>query len=223
MFAPDLIRTRALPHRRQQGIVLIIALIMLVVISMLAALSMRNSSSTESISGAVRATNLATQAAEIALRYCEDSTREVIGGASIFPATSPTTFTEANNVLPFSSPPQWQDLTTWDSTSTATFVLPTASVNQAGLTVTFSRPPECMVERLPTLVSGAVSNATSFVITARGFGPEVPVADASRSRPVGAEVWLQSTIELASSGAAGGGGGGGGGSSDPGGDYDSNP
>lgn len=222
MFAPDLIRTRALPHRRQQGIVLIIALIMLVVISMLAALSMRNSSSTESISGAVRATNLATQAAEIAMRYCEDSTREVVGGALIFPATSPSTFTVAN-ILPPSSPPQWQDLATWDSTSTATFVLPTASVNQAGLTVTFSRPPECMVEPLPTLVSGALSNTTSFVITARGFGPEVPVADASRSRPVGAEVWLQSTIELASSGAAGGGGGGGGGSSDPGGDHDSNP
>jgi len=222
MFSPDLISPHALPHRREQGIVLIIALIMLVVVSMLAAMSMRNSSSTESISGAVRSTNLATQAAEIALRYCEESTKAVISGTSSFPATSPTTFTAAN-VLPPGSPPAWQNLATWDSASTAAFVLPTASVNQAGLTATFSRPPECMVEPLPTLVSGAVSNTTSFVITARGFGPEVPVADASRSRPVGAEVWLQSTIELASSGGGGSGGGAGGGSSDPGGDHDSNP
>lgn len=221
MFAPNLISSHVLLPRRQQGVVLIIALIMLAVISILAALNMRNSASTESISGAVRATNLATQAAEIALRYCEDSTREVIGSATIFPSASPTTFTAAN-VLPYNSPPNWNNLATWDSTSTDTFVLPTAYINQSGLMATFSRPPECMVEPLPTLVSGVGSNTTSFVITARGFGPEVAAAGASRSRPVGAEVWLQSTIELAIS-TTGGTGGAGGSTTDPGGDYDSNP
>ena len=43
---------------------------------------------------------------------------------------------------------------------------------------------------------GALSTTSTYVITARGFGPEVPAVDAARSRPRGSEVWLQSTIEI---------------------------
>jgi hypothetical protein len=37
------------------------------------------------------------------------------------------------------------------------------------------------------------NTSNSFVVTARGFGPEVASGTA---RPTGAEVWLQSTISL---------------------------
>jgi hypothetical protein len=71
-------------------------------------------------------------------------------------------------------------------------------LNQTGMAmVTYRREPECMVEPLPVMLSnGTVVNTSSFVITARGFGPEVAAADGSRSRPVGSEVWLQSNIQL---------------------------
>jgi hypothetical protein len=75
-----------------------------------------------------------------------------------------------------------------------TFVLPLSMVG----TATFKRPPECMVESLtgarPT-GAGTGRFTASFIVTARGFGPDVAAADANRSRPVGTEIWLQSTIE----------------------------
>ena len=189
-------RARPRPPHRQHGVVLIIALIMLVVISMLAVRSMRNASSTETISGNVRTTELATQAAEIALRHCEASVVNIVAVAGGGTATYTTTFV-ASNILPASTTTsaQWQDTTVWDSTSTAAYVLPLAMVNQTGLTSTYKRAPECMVEPLPTMMTatGAVSTTASFVITARGFGPEVA---ANRNRPQGSEIWLQSHIEL---------------------------
>ena len=193
----------------QRGVVLIMALIMLVVISLLATLSMRNATSTESISGNVRTTELATQAAEIALRYCEEAVAQSIG----WPGTlDPLPFIPA-----FSSTPLWSVLTNWDgATSSAApadptgpvLVIPSTSINQAGAGVTFKRPPECMVERMQMVAPGntAVITSTTFVITARGFGPDV-AADTSGVRPRpkrgsedskerGSEVWMQSTIEL---------------------------
>lgn len=176
----------------QKGVVLIISLIVLVVISLLAVTSLRNAGSSESVAGNARTTELATQAADIALRYCESSVLNVMGG----PAAYATTFVAAN-ILEGSEPPKWQDMsrqTGWDSVSTAPFVLPLSSVNQAGMTFDiYKRPPECMVEKIPAVTTGT---STFYVITARGFGPEVAPADASRSRPVGSEVWLQSRIEI---------------------------
>ena len=46
--------------RRQQGVVLVIALILLVLISLLAVNSVKNSGSSESVAGNVRTTELAT-------------------------------------------------------------------------------------------------------------------------------------------------------------------
>lgn len=188
------------PSRRkaQTGIVLIVSLIMLVVISMLAVLSMRNTASTEQVAGAVRTTELATQAAEIALRHCEQSLMEVIKVAGGAAPSYTTTFT-LEKILPASSVSLWQSTTVWDSASTATFVLPMAMLNQAGMAYdTFKRPPECMVAPLVVVPNGSsVPTSTSaFVITARGFGPEVAAANPSRSRPVGTEIWLQSRITL---------------------------
>lgn len=181
-------------QQSQSGVVLVVALIMLVVISILAVTSMRNSASTEALAGNIRTTELATQAAEIALRHCESSVVEILTVASGATSTGYITTLTAANILPAATPPRWQNIATWDSASTSTFVLPSSLV---GSTSTYKRPPECMIETLPVMASGssAISSTTSFVITARGFGPEV-AADATRARPQGSEVWLQSHIEL---------------------------
>lgn len=180
--------------QQQCGVVLIVALIMLVIISILAVTSMRNSASTEALAGNVRTTELATQAAEIALRHCESSVVEIITVSSGATSTGYITTITAANILPATTPPRWQNIATWDSTATSTFVLPSSLV---GGTSTYKRAPECMIETVPVMApsSSAVSSTTSFVITARGFGPEV-AADATRARPKGSEVWLQSHIEL---------------------------
>ena len=182
------------PPHTQKGVVLIIAMIMLIVVSILAVTSMRNAASTEAVAGNVRTTELATQAADIALRHCESSVVEinsVAGGATPSYATTIT----AADILPAATPPNWQNTSTWDSVSANVLVLPNALVGGNG---TYKRPPECMIENIPIIKAGTstVNNTASYVITARGFGPEVAAADASRTRPMGSEVWLQSHLEL---------------------------
>jgi Tfp pilus assembly protein PilX len=182
----------------QRGFVLVIVMIFLVTISLLAATSLRNASSSESVMANVRSTEMATQSAEIALRHCEASVLDLAlvtaGGASAYEST----FNQAN-ILPVSNPSQWQDNTIWDSTSTSPYILPLGLVNQDGMNaITYKRAPECMVEPIPIVLAGekGASTTTVYVVTARGFGPEVATADAARGRPFGSEVWLQSHIRI---------------------------
>ncbi len=184
---------------------LIIALILLIVISLLAVTSMRSAASSESIANNVRTTELAMQAAEIALRHCESSAIKVVKLAKVPPDTmSPeATYNDqglgTTQVLKAATATAWQTMATWDGTSTSTYVLPLTLVNGAGagLLATYKRPPECMVESLTG--AGAVpGTGAAFLITARGFGPEVAslTDPATRVRPQGTEIWLQSTIEV---------------------------
>ena len=190
--------------RAERGVVLVLTLILLVVISLLSVTTMRNVGSAEITASNVRTTELATQSAEIALRHCEASVLEVmVGKAEKANGTGPsstyqTTFTSAN-VLPAKEAPElprWQDQTNWDSASNTVFVVPLSLLNQADMAITtYKRPAECMVEQLPVVPGD--DPVSFFVITARGFGPEVPaVVGPVRPRPVGSEVWLQSVIKL---------------------------
>ena len=185
-------RRRQSPARaaHQQGVVLIIALIMLVVISMLATMSIRGATSSEAVSGNVRTTQLATQAAEVALRVCEGTLAAVAKDATVAPAGWV-------GALAAASPPRFKNLTgEWDiNPAPDVYVVDLTNVNSA--LVTFRRAPECMIEQLPTVTIASPTNrvdtTTTYVITARGFGPEVAN---TRARPEGAEVWLQSTVQL---------------------------
>ncbi len=177
----------------QRGVVLIVALIMLVIISLLASFSIRNATSTEAVSGNVRTTQLATQAAEAALQYCEDGVKQQF---STTPTIVITPYIQA-----YQNPPQWKDLTLWDGDTSVTavaankvLVIPTTVL---GNTATFKRLPECLIERIQVVnSSNVIDNTSTFLITARGFGPEVAEDLAHRLRPGGGEVWLQSTLEF---------------------------
>lgn len=175
--------------RAARGVVLVVALIMLAIISLLVATSVGNVASSEAVNANTRLVQLATQSAEIALRYCEDATVQVTSGT--LPVTPVPT------VQDYDVRPMWTRTPTtaiWDVTPTVAFVLPLDTVNAAGSSVTYARPPECIVERM--LPPSSDRYTTSFVVTARGFGPDVAPANTNRSRPKGTEVFLQSTIEL---------------------------
>ena len=200
-------RTHA-PNARQSsqhGVVLIISLILLVVISLLTVTSMRNAASSESVAGNVRKTELATQAAEIALRFCEEYVVNFIDTAAVLPIdiSTPSTDTTKPIIWPPTDPPRWQNKSTstgWDSKDSpaaASALLLEAEVNQTGIAKTYKRPPECLIEMQQPAegASDVLTRTSSFVITARGFGPEVAEADSKRSRPQGSEVWLQSHIQ----------------------------
>ncbi|MDB5899779.1 MAG: hypothetical protein JWP22_3293 [Ramlibacter sp.] len=184
------------PATRQRGVVLIIALVMLVVVSLLASFAVRNAVSSEAVSGNVRTTALASQAAEIALRYCENATvtyvKSLPAGGTI---TYPATLASGPVLLAYTSGFA-TSTANWDVTSTNVLVVPSNAVNQ-GSADTFQRMPECMVENMPVVTPAgtALERTSTYLVTARGFGPEV-AADDTRARPTGSEVWLQSTIQI---------------------------
>ena len=183
---------------KPRGVVLIVVLIVLGLLSLLAATSLRNASSTESIAGNVRTTELATQAAEIALRYCEE----------FFAKKNAQDGTLLMGTM------EWKSAANWDKTNSTAFKLPLDKVNPAGMSPIYKRRPECYVEALTVLDTGqdvmsvdgtdfervlstdgiATNSKSTYLITARGFGPEVAAAD--DGRPVGTEVWLQSQIKV---------------------------
>lgn len=174
----------------QHGVVLVVALVMLVVVSVIASVSMRNAASTEIASGAVRTTELALQAAEIALGYCEKAVEDFVKN----PAATTNAFTRDNILPPGSN--HWQSPANWDNPTGETLVgVPLALLNGAVARTTYKRPPECMVAPLPVMLKNQLtpSDDVAFVVTARGFGPEVPDG---KGRPAGSEVWLQSHIQL---------------------------
>lgn len=163
----------------QGGVVLIIVLILLVVISMLAVTSMSNTGSTERVMANVRTTELATQAAEIALRYCEAIANVNANPSSTTAKKSITT-------------DYWKSLDRWDKTRGVDDirVLSLNAVNTTAGIDTYKRPPECMLER----ISAAPD---IYLVTARGFGPEVAAYKSDDvNPPQGTEVWLQSQVEF---------------------------
>lgn len=194
-------RAATATSQTQGGAVLIIVLIMLGLLSLMAATSLRNAQSTESISGHSRTTELANQAADLALRHCEASVIKFMvlsnGDANSDEAQYPTTFTDAH-IRPITNPPAWQDAAAkWDTPSQHVFVLPLSLMGNASL---YKRAPECMVESINRLAPSQTQpdeTTSNFIITARGFGPEVAPAGPQRLRPVGTEVWLQAQISLA--------------------------
>lgn len=187
-------------RKGQRGLVLVVALIFLTVLFLIGAVAIRTAQSTESIAGAVRTSELAIQAAEVALRHCEQSVVEVMRVAQGLPASYPTTF-GPQHILPRAQADAWESAQAWDNPLVPLYTLPLEMLNQpAPAFAMYKRPPECMVAPIATVPtsSAALSDTATFVVTARGFGPEVspvPPTAASR-RPDGTEVWLQTHVTL---------------------------
>ena len=190
---------RCMPH--QQGVVLIITMIMLVLISVASASAIRGSTSSEAVTNSSRTQQLAMQSAETALIFCETQTKTYLQGliAASLPSSTTTTpsqpFSIANAPLPNGSyiyTYQWQGVANvWDSTtSTSVVVLPLTLVNASTTNIftAYQRSPECVVEMYEP------GNNSRAVVTARGFGPEVVSA---RGKPNGSEVWLQTVVQVA--------------------------
>jgi type IV pilus assembly protein PilX len=167
----------------QQGVVLIVALIMLMILTVLASISIRGASSTEQVANQSRQQALARQTAEAALRFCEQQVQ-------LFAINPATGFAPEAAPLGAGTPYSWQTMANWDTMApTANLkTVAVASSGDAGTKLYFTRQPECMAQYLTP------ADTKVFVTTARGFGPEVGAKDGSAPR--GTEVWLQSVITM---------------------------
>jgi type IV pilus assembly protein PilX len=130
-------------RHRQQGVVLIFALIMLVLISMISISMVRSTTMDERMAGGTRDRNKAFQAAEYALRTCLAPLQN-----GTYTGTDPAPLTPAGPT----SPPVWEVASNWTGS-----VSKAITISGGGL----AADPRCLYETL---------GATSFRITARALG-----------------------------------------------------
>jgi type IV pilus assembly protein PilX len=182
--------------RRDDGVSLIIVMIMLVIIGLTSAAAIRNATYGERATNNIRMQNLAQQYAEAALRYCEsqltlaDAARvNTLKNASVFNDTGAGIATAAN--FPAAG---WNQGVTWigvGGAATSRTTVPLLQLQSVNSAFTPTVRPQCVVERqrLP-------DNSEATVITSRGFSPDYTFNAITGVTTAGSVVWLQSTIRF---------------------------
>jgi type IV pilus assembly protein PilX len=170
-------------RRAQRGVVLALSLILLVIISLVSVMAVRGSLSSEQVAKNLRTNAIAMQAAEMALRFCEN---QVMSGASIYPI----------NEMPLTStatfPTLWQTRANWSDSAIAGTLSDevTNSANTAARAL--ATRPQCMIERYPLLTATGGVPRESYLITAVGYSPDYRTSSGQITS--GGEVWLQSIL-----------------------------
>jgi type IV pilus assembly protein PilX len=166
------------PMRSQQGVALIVALVMLVVIGFTSIAIMRGSLNSDMVANNARVQNFAMQAAQLGLRYCE----------------SQIDLPEADRVVDLHPEYMWENFDNWFGSSAKAVVVPDDVLKTANSSITPNTRPQCLVE------ATGIAGGQSYYVTARGFSPDFS-ADSKGRTKTGSVVWLQSTVALGSSGA----------------------
>lgn len=164
---------------RERGVALMVALVMLVIIGIASVSIMRGALSSDLVANNTRVQTLATQAAQIALRYCEDEVVKARTGIAT-PVVVLLNSTGAWNALPI-----WAD-------DASVNTVPAQYMESANSTFVPTTMPQCMAE---SRIMPGTGGKEIFDITSRGFSPDYS-ADANGNTASGSAVWLQSTFHL---------------------------
>jgi len=177
---------------RQRGVVLVIALILVVVIGVSSAVAIRSSMFSDMVSHNMRTQNLAFQAAEAGLRFCE---RQVVDNNLA-----------GMNVLVGPVNDEWTLAGSWTASAN------TAPEDFLGTDVNFATPPQCLIRMMSWVQVEALFPPDEFApskddrpggfsdeqyafyrITARGFSPDYR-EDADGVAISGSQVVVQSMV-----------------------------
>jgi Tfp pilus assembly protein PilX len=180
--------------RPQQGVVLIVVLIMLVAIAFMSVGVMRGALSTDLQTNNARTQTLANEAAQLALRLCEDDIRKV--GSSTTPVLftdtpailAPSTATRSNGTILMA----WEDKTKWIGTAAVAKTLTDAQMRSSNSAFAPATLPQCLAEYSP-----GTNTSQVIVLTVRAFSPDY-TEDSNNRVTSGSVVWLQSRFLLAS-------------------------
>lgn len=172
-------------QRQQSGFVLVVSMIFLIIMTMLAVTAIKKATLDEKVTGNLRAQDLAFQAAEKALRFCESNLVLAVGSlqmcqlspsatVQVIPSKKESDITDVTKNFPdeWSKAANWEDGGEFPATKLA-------GVNQISNVV---EQPRCMIERWE-IPNDRGKDFYPYVITARGVG-SVDTA----------VVWLQEVI-----------------------------
>jgi type IV pilus assembly protein PilX len=161
------------------------ALLMLVMVSLVATFAIRRATLGEQVSKGVRTHTVAFQAAETALRYCED---QILKNGTDAPTL--VAYDDTGKL-----PDQWNTRSNWAPSKGLAKVVSATAAN-SGDTKARALPdealPRCMAERL-RMRNEEGAEVEAFLVTAVGFSPDYRL-NANGTPDTGSEVWLQSTI-----------------------------
>ncbi len=183
----------------QRGFVMLTSMIFLMVLTMLAITAVRRATQEERFARSMREQNLAFQAAETALRFCQRDFEATNKGDVLPPGLDRTVGNIPVNLYPQVDPSNpaptlWATRANWAANG---YRLPANTIPN----LTPAQQPECMIEAWykpkvgAVLTGGSVSNSGgntagaqyAYVITARGQG----ASDLS-------VIWLQVTLYIGS-------------------------
>lgn len=193
------------PPHSQQGVVLVVALIMMAVIAISSAAAIKAVTAQDLIGSNQRTQSMAMQAAESGLRYCEALvttprlTTEQAGFVGKILDAASINYTDTDSEgKPLQPRQRWETASNWIGGNKLSFALPSSFQFDRGRTY---RPPECLIERLDLKAFNKVYTGDTpppkieaFQITVRGFSPDY-TESAAGAPLTGAVVWLQSTVQ----------------------------
>ncbi|MGA8516087.1 MAG: hypothetical protein WB821_15100 [Burkholderiaceae bacterium] len=171
----------------QKGVVLALVLVLLGILSLVGALSMRNATQTEQTTNSLRTAAVAQQAAELALKYCEQVARSTELSDDVTYSAARTRIL-ATTLTAAISAGAWSLPATWSTAANIISVTGTFAASADGAATQYKNPPQCVIQRVNN------SAGAGFVITARGFGNDA-VINANNGVTSGAEAWVQSVLQ----------------------------
>lgn len=156
-----------------------VALIVLVIIGLTSAAVMRGSLSTDLIANNARTQTLAMQAAQIAMRYCEDEAMKTSPAIDVLDAAVDDDHAE------------WRTYASWSADGKVNTVPKDYFESDHGtFTLDASLLPQCIVQKK------VIDTKVARVVTVRGFSPDYSVDEKTGFTQSGSVVWLQSIIYL---------------------------
>jgi Tfp pilus assembly protein PilX len=172
--------------RHAQGFVLVVALILMGVMGILSTASIKLALQGDTVATGLRSVNLTSQAAEIALRWCELQARLADAGN-----LSGQVVVQGVQGVGTAAPALWQTVNTYQANAVN---IPGTVMNSAGLT-NFPVLPQCLVEFDHSvsydLSSSSTAKSRVYLSTVRAFSPDYIRQGGDR---IGSEVWLQSKL-----------------------------
>lgn len=155
----------------QSGVTLIVAMVVLVVIGLASAAVMRGALSSDLAVNNTRVQSLASQAAQVALKYCESQVVAPTPAITILAAPG------ADEHM------AWELFANWSNAGMVNDI-PVEFVKSELSSFGPAQVPQCIAQR------SVAGTANVIVITARGFSPDYDADDAGNTE-TGSVVWMQ--------------------------------
>lgn len=185
--------------RRERGVVLVVTLILVVILSLVGTFAIRNATQSERSINGIRSAEVAREAAETALRFCEQVAIFDDAGKDYTEYAS-TGMRERIIATPigseFAEDAAWRESSNW--VGNGVILVPKDFLNKKPTgteanadAVRLEIQPRCLIQKIATT---STPQLTGYLITARGFANNARFEDSTGKASQGAEAWLQSVL-----------------------------